>query len=78
MPNTITLRYVTGPTCPCLIIDHDGKQVSCERFEADVPTNVVKGIELTLRTLGYIPNLRKMYLDADLIVLEFNQCSPLS
>lgn len=71
IPNKITIRYITGPICPLLIIEHDDVGVKTEELDAEDPTTVLKGIEHTLSTLGYQPDLQKMYMDDALLVLDF-------
>jgi hypothetical protein len=71
MPTKITIRYVTGPICPILYVEHDDVTVKSEELDAEDPTTVLKGVEHVLSSLGYKPDLEKMYMDDALLVLDF-------
>ena len=56
-----------------MLIEHDDKEVSIEFLAIgnDDWSHVIKGIEITLATLDYKLDERKMYMDMDLIVANF-------
>ncbi len=73
MPKLITIRIVQHHMLSCIIIEHDGVEVKTEPIDiTDSAGFIMKGIEVTLKTLGYIPDLGKMYIDDSLMVLKFD------
>lgn len=84
MPKEIVIRLVMGHV---LHIEHDGERVAtcdldpgveddrddAQTSDGQVP---VKAIEVALTALGYVPDLGKMYMDSDLLVLKFHGVAP--
>ena len=72
MPKKITVRFILSERA-YLIIEHDDKRAAIEFLEIgnDDWSHIIKGIEITLATLGYKLDEQKMYMDTDLIVANF-------
>lgn len=71
-PKKITIRCVCAEgEFHDVYIEHDGVQVehqlASNEFSFDVP---VKALELKYTALGYVPDLKRMYIDMSLIVLN--------
>lgn len=69
LPEKITIRWVSWMIPGQLIIEHDGVQVSSEDNVGE-DESVVKAAEVAFASLGYKPDLRRMYVDMGLIVLH--------
>lgn len=61
--NKITIRIIQA-----MILSIDGVGLAM----LDEPEDLMKLLEKFLVKLGYKPNIEKMYLDSDLLVLEFD------
>lgn len=77
-PAKITLRLISVGGL-ALLVEHDGVQVADYQFDGgfgDDDSRVLKGAETTLRALGYVPDIWRMYMDMSLMVLHLYRDRP--
>lgn len=74
MPDKITVRVITKFAAPSLGIEHDGQPVDEYHKFPEVDGEVcMKAAELAFASLGYVPDLDRMYMDDALMVLHMHR-----
>jgi len=71
-PEKITVRIVSYMNTQ-ITIEHDKCQVSVCNMDMTDASSIMKGIEITLNTLGYSLNQSDMYTDDSLMVGNFEK-----